>query len=211
MRAAFDKNIPLNSNPPPGILESDLVWDRSLQMFWSSNHLLSFRYGACIPSSCSRDDFEQLINYRELMAECVSSKTNHFHPLPANSDRNSGHGSRCSFMSTGAHRRNRYSAVGDLVSLLIERKCCVHREQGSQARERKTFSDVNETAGSEAFHSIETLLTLCCSFPSFHENSCIFGVILFIAAVGTSVEYILAMKGVPVGQLDSGKRTPTVK
>ena len=65
MRAAFEKNIPLNSNPPPGILESDLVWDRSLQMFWSSNHLLSFRYGACIPSSCSSTDFDQLINYCE--------------------------------------------------------------------------------------------------------------------------------------------------
>lgn len=71
MRPAFDKNIPLNSNPPPGILESDLVWDRSLQMFWSSNHLLSFRYGACIPSSCSRDDFEQLINYRKLLSESI--------------------------------------------------------------------------------------------------------------------------------------------
>lgn len=65
MRADFENNIPLDSNPPPGILESDLVWDRSLQMFWSSNHLLSFRYGACIPSSCSRSDFDQLVNYRK--------------------------------------------------------------------------------------------------------------------------------------------------
>jgi len=65
MRPAFEQNIPLGSKPPPGITPNDLVWDHTLQRFWSNNDLLSFRYGACIPSSCTRDDFDQLVNYCE--------------------------------------------------------------------------------------------------------------------------------------------------
>lgn len=66
MRPAFEQNIPLGSQPPPGITANDLVWDGTLQRFWSNNDLLSFRYGACIPSSCTRDDFDQLVNYCKL-------------------------------------------------------------------------------------------------------------------------------------------------
>lgn len=62
-RPAFDQNIPFGTGPPPGIKSSDLIWDDSLRLFWATNHLLAFRYGACIPSTCSRSDFEQLVNF----------------------------------------------------------------------------------------------------------------------------------------------------
>lgn len=65
MRAAFDQNIPLGIAPPPGIKTTDLVWHPALQIFWSRNHLLSFRYGACIPSTCSKEDFQELAAFRK--------------------------------------------------------------------------------------------------------------------------------------------------
>lgn len=65
VRAAFDQNIPLGIAPPPGIKTTDLVWHPALQIFWSRNHLLSFRYGACIPSTCSREDFQELAGFRK--------------------------------------------------------------------------------------------------------------------------------------------------
>ena len=72
MRPAFERNIPLGSDPPPGITANDLVWDQILQRFWSNNDLLSFRYGACIPSTCSREDFDQLANYCKFLQPEVS-------------------------------------------------------------------------------------------------------------------------------------------
>ena len=59
-RPAFSRNIPLDSQPPPGIRPSDLVWHESLRLFWASNDLLAFRYGACAPAACAREDLQQL-------------------------------------------------------------------------------------------------------------------------------------------------------
>lgn len=84
-RPAFDQNIPFGSPPPPGIKSTDLIWDMSLRLFWATNHLLAFRYGACIPSTCSRDDFEQLANFLlepvGLESTIHSCQTDHQQPL----------------------------------------------------------------------------------------------------------------------------------
>ncbi|KAI1303723.1 Nose resistant to fluoxetine protein 6 [Halotydeus destructor] len=64
LSANFDHDPPLGmASPPPGIKPDDIVWDGSLQIFWSMNRLLSFRYGACIPSTCTGDDLSQMANY----------------------------------------------------------------------------------------------------------------------------------------------------
>ena len=64
LSADFDNDPPLGlKQPPPGISPQDIVWDPALQIFWSMNRLLSFRYGACIPSTCTRYDLDTLANY----------------------------------------------------------------------------------------------------------------------------------------------------
>jgi len=63
IRAAFKSNIKRGAPPPPGVNPEGIIWDPSLQDFWVRNNLLSFRYGLCIPSTCSNYDMEQFGNY----------------------------------------------------------------------------------------------------------------------------------------------------
>jgi len=63
IRAAFKMNIPLGSPPPPGVKPDGVIWDPSLQIFWTRNSKLSFRYGLCIPSKCTSHDIEEVANF----------------------------------------------------------------------------------------------------------------------------------------------------
>ncbi|RWS27315.1 nose resistant to fluoxetine protein 6-like protein [Leptotrombidium deliense] len=65
LRANFKTQIKLNSTPPPTIKADGIIWDPSLRLFWSRNDLLSFRYGLCVPSTCSQQDLMDVANYCE--------------------------------------------------------------------------------------------------------------------------------------------------
>lgn len=63
VKPAFDSNIPAGSKPPSGINNDSVIWHPALQLFWSRNSLLSFRYGLCAPSVCSDQDLQVLAEY----------------------------------------------------------------------------------------------------------------------------------------------------
>lgn len=63
IKPAFDADIPFGSQPPTGIKNDSVIWHQALQLFWSRNSLLSFRYGLCAPSLCSDQDLQVLAQY----------------------------------------------------------------------------------------------------------------------------------------------------
>ena len=68
IKPAFEINIPPGSNPPGNVRNDSVIWHPALQLFWSRNNLLSFRYGMCIPSLCSQQDMKELTAYCKFKA-----------------------------------------------------------------------------------------------------------------------------------------------
>lgn len=66
VKPEFDADLPMNSQAPLGIKNDSVLWHPSLQIFWSRNSLLSFRYGLCAPSACSNADLQALAEYCKL-------------------------------------------------------------------------------------------------------------------------------------------------
>ncbi|RWS07993.1 nose resistant to fluoxetine protein 6-like isoform X1, partial [Dinothrombium tinctorium] len=63
INANFNGTIPTDATPPPNIETDGIIWDPILRLFWSRNNLLSFRYGLCVPSTCTQQELMELGNF----------------------------------------------------------------------------------------------------------------------------------------------------